>query len=75
MTRQRSGGSTPAEDGDSGWSARLRDELGARAAIARLGLTVEPEADGVVIRGPGFTLRAKAARDLVRDLVPAGDRR
>lgn len=52
--------------------ARL--EHAAVAALRRLGYEVKRTADGVEVSGPGFTLRARSARDLVADLVPADAR-
>ena len=62
-----------AED-DSGWSTA---ELSARATLTRLGFRVDddPAGGGVLIGGPGYTLRAATALALLRDLAPHESRR
>ena len=60
------------DDSTSGWSAI---ELSARAALARLGLKVDDEADGSVkVAGDGWTLAARSARELLRDMLPGASR-
>ena len=64
-------GYTMSDESSSGWTEREQAELSARAALSRLGYDVEADDDGVKVTSrAGWSIRAKAAKDLLRELVP-----
>lgn len=54
------------------WAEHLAAEAEAIRALKAAGFEVGRNGEGVVIRGPGFTLHARVARAVVADVLPDG---